>query len=276
MSYDDADTFSQKKELAKDLGLGGYLIWAIDQDDEHLTALQPVISPKKLGDLGAAADKGGWQSSNKHCYITSCGGNCDTGDIKITDQECGDDNKRSKLCCPLSGAPDPKGCKWRGGETTRWCNGRCNDDEVMMEMNKWGDGQECWDGNKAYCCKSPLAEENTCYWSSIGGSCKGDDLPLTFSGTILTILEDVAKVILRVVGGAHPLTALVGEVLLAVLDELNLDTDKYYCCPKEDIPKWKNCAWFGKLGNCFDGHCPDMTYAQLTDSYFGGGETFGG
>ena len=274
MSYDDADTFDQKKELAKDLGLGGYLIWAIDQDDEHLTALQAVISPKKLGDLGAAGDKGSWQSSNKHCYITSCGGNCDAGDIKITDQPCGDGKQRSKLCCPLSGAPDPKECAWRGNPTL--CNGHCHDDEVMMEMNKWGDGKGCSDGNKAYCCKSPLAEENTCYWTGVGGSCKGDDLPLTFSGTVLTILEDVAKVILRVIGRAYPLAALTGEALLLVLDELDLDTDKYYCCPKDDIPKWKNCAWFGKPGNCFDGHCPDMTYAQLTDSYFGGGETCGG
>lgn len=273
MSYDDADTFSQKKELAKDLGLGGYLIWAIDQDDEHLTALQAVISPKKLGDLGAAGDKDDWQSSNKHCYITSCDGNCDAGDIKITDQPCGDDDKRSKLCCPLSGAPDPKECAWRG--TAPLCNGHCHDEEVMMEMNKWGDGHGCNDGNKAYCCKSPLAEENSCYWSGVGGSCNGDDLPLTFSGSVLTILEDVAKVILRVVGRAYPLAALAGEALLLVLDELDLDTDKYYCCPKEDIPKWKNCDWFGEPGSCFDGHCPDMTYAQLTDSYFGGGETCG-
>ncbi|EAQ84573.1 hypothetical protein CHGG_08587 [Chaetomium globosum CBS 148.51] len=273
VSYDDADTFKQKKDLAADLGLGGYLIWAIDQDDEHLTALQAVISPKKLGDLGAASDKDDWQSSNKHCYITSCDGNCDAGDIKITDQPCGEDDKRSKLCCPLSGAPDPKECTWRGNPTL--CNGHCHDDEVMMEMNKWGDGGGCSDGNKAYCCKSPLAAENTCYWTGVGGSCNGDDLPLTFSGTVLTILEDVAKVILRVVGRAYPLTALAGEALLLVLDELDLDTDKYYCCPKEDIPKWKNCDWFGKPGSCYDGHCPDMTYAQLTDSYFGGGETCG-
>jgi chitinase len=252
------------------LGLGGYLIWAIDQDDEHLTALQAVISPKKLGDMGAAANHGDWESSNKKCYITSCGGKCDAGDIKITDQPCGD--SRSKLCCPLSGAPDPKECTWRGGESGRLCNGHCHDDEVMMEMNKAGDGSECWDGNKAYCCKSPLAEENSCYWGGVGARCNGDDLPLTFSGTVLTILEDVAKVILRVVGRAYPLAALTGEVLLEVLDALDLDTDKYYCCPKEDIPKWKNCDWFGKPGNCFDGHCPDMTYAQLTDSYFGGGQ----
>ncbi|OBT47403.1 hypothetical protein VE00_02156 [Pseudogymnoascus sp. WSF 3629] len=263
-----------KKELAKDLGLGGYLIWAIDQDDEHLTALQAVISPKKLGDLGAAGDKDDWQSSNKHCYITSCDGNCDAGDIKITNQPYGDDDKRSKLCCLLSGALDPKECAWRG--TAPLCNGHCHDEEVMMEMNKWGDGHGCNDGNKAYCCKSPLAEENSCYWSGVGGSCNGDDLPLTFSGSVLTILEDVAKVILRIVRRASPLTALAGEALLLVLDELDLDTDKYYCCPKEDIPKWKNCDWFGEPSSCFDGHCPDMTYAQLTDSYFGGGETCGG
>ncbi|KAK7732719.1 hypothetical protein SLS63_004974 [Diaporthe eres] len=274
-SYDDADTFAQKKDLAKDLGLGGYLIWAIDQDDSSLSALQAVIAPKKLGDLGMKGSKDDWQSSNKHCYVTACDGNCDAGDIKIEDQKCGDKNKRSKLCCPLSGAPDPKDCTWRGNPGL--CNGHCHDDEVMMEMNKWGgDDKGCSDGKKAYCCKSPLAQENSCYWAGVGASCHGDDLPLTFSGTVLDILEDVAKVILRLVGRPMPLVALTGEALLLVLDELHLDTQKRYCCPKGDIDKWKNCEWFGKPGTCFDGHCPDMTYAQLTDSYFGGGETCGG
>ncbi|RMD40214.1 hypothetical protein DV735_g4912, partial [Chaetothyriales sp. CBS 134920] len=274
VSYDDADTFKQKKDLAKDLGLGGYLIWAIDQDDESLTALQAVISPKELGDFDAADGGSDWQSPSKHCYVTGCDGKCDAGDIQITDQKCGKGNKRSKLCCPLSGAPDPKECTWRGNPW--FCNGHCHDDEVMMEMNKWGgDDGWCRDGNKAYCCKSPLAEENKCYWAGVGASCDGDDLPLTFSGTVLDILDDVAEVILRTVGRAVPLVSLTGESLLRVLDELNLDTQKRYCCPKEDIDKWTNCAWYGEPGSCYDGHCPDMTYAQLTDSYFGGGETCG-
>ncbi|RMZ82759.1 hypothetical protein DV738_g1689, partial [Chaetothyriales sp. CBS 135597] len=274
VSYDDADTFEQKKDLAKALGLGGYLIWAIDQDDESLTALQAVISPKELGDFDAAEGGSDWQSPSKHCYITGCDGKCDAGDIQITDQKCGKGEKRSKLCCPLSGAPDPKECTWRGNPW--FCNGHCHDDEVMMEMNRWGgDDKSCRDGNKAYCCKSPLAEENKCYWAGVGAPCKGDDLPLTFSGTVLDILDDVAKVILRVVGRAVPLVSLTGESLLHVLDELNLDTQKRYCCPKEDIDKWTNCAWYGEPGSCYDGHCPDMTYAQLTDSYFGGGETCG-
>jgi chitinase len=46
VSYDDADTFSQKKDLAKDLGLGGFLIWAIDQDDEYLSALRLSSRPR--------------------------------------------------------------------------------------------------------------------------------------------------------------------------------------------------------------------------------------
>ncbi|KAI0850294.1 carbohydrate-binding module family 18 [Daldinia vernicosa] len=274
VSYDDADTFAQKKDLAKDLGLGGFLIWAIDQDDDSLTALQAVISPKKLGDMGAASGQDDWQSSNKHCYVTPCDGRCDPGDIKITEQKCGTDDKRSRLCCPLSGAPDPEDCTWRGNPW--YCNGHCHDDEVMMEMNKWGgDNNGCHDGNKAYCCKSPLAEENRCYWAGVGASCNGDDLPLTFSGSVLTILEDVAKIILRVVGRSVPLAALTGEALLFVLDELDLDTDKRYCCPKGDVDKWTNCAWYGEPGSCYDGHCPDMTFVQLTDSYFGGGETCG-
>ncbi|KAF7533915.1 hypothetical protein G7Z17_g13445 [Cylindrodendrum hubeiense] len=273
VSYDDAETFKQKKDLAKALGLGGFLIWAIDQDDESMTALQAVISPKKLGDFGVDEESKNWKSSNERCYITPCDGDCAPGDIKITDQRCGTGKRRSKLCCPLSGAPDPKECHWRGGPDL--CNGHCHDDEVMMEMNKWGGGDKCTDGNKAYCCKSPLAEENKCYWAGVGQSCKGDDLPLTFSGTVLSILDDVAKIILAIAGRVVPLAALTGEMLLKVLDELDLDTDKRYCCPAEDIDKWTNCAWYGKPGNCDDGHCPDMKFAQLTDSYFGGGETCG-
>ncbi|KAL8377162.1 hypothetical protein RB595_008033 [Gaeumannomyces hyphopodioides] len=187
--------------------------------------------------------------------------------------KCDGGSKRSKLCWTLSGAPDPKECLWRGSAPI--CNRHYQDDEVMIMMNRWGDGKYCDDGNKAYCCKSPLAKENSCYWAGVAASCNGDDLPLTFSDTVLSILDDVAKVILRVIGRAYPLTALVGEALLLVLDELDLDTDKRYCCPKGDVDKWKNCDWFGKPGSCFDGHCPDMTYVQLTDSYFGGGETCG-
>ncbi|KAH7038382.1 glycosyl hydrolases family 18-domain-containing protein [Microdochium trichocladiopsis] len=274
VSFDDKDTFKQKKELASKLGLGGYLIWAIDQDDASLSALSAVLDPKPLGDF-KSSDKGdeNWTGTNEKCYITACGSSCKPGEIKITDQKC-DGKKKSELCCPLSGAPDPKECHWRGSET-KFCNGYCKDDEVMTHMSKYGGGASCWDGQVAHCCKSALGEKNICKWRGVGEKCHQGELPLTFSGTVLDILDDVAKVILRIVGRAYPLAALTGLLLVEVLDALDLDTKKLYCCPEDEVDKWKNCAWYGKPGNCFDGHCPDMNTVQITDSYFGGGETCG-
>jgi chitinase len=275
VSFDDKETFKQKKDLAAKLGLGGYLIWAIDQDDAEMSALSAVLDPKPLGDF-KSIDKGdeNWTGTNEMCYITNCGvEDCKPGEIKITDQKCGK-GKRSTLCCPLSGAPDPKSCTWRGG-ATRWCNGYCKDDEVMTHMSKYGGGHNCWDGQMAHCCPSSLGEKDVCKWRGVGEKCHSGELPLTFSGTILDFVDDIAKIILRIVGRAHPLAALTGLVLLEVLDELEIDTKKLYCCPEKEVSKWKNCAWYGKPGNCFDGHCPDMRTVQITDSYFGGSDNCG-
>ncbi|EUC34079.1 glycoside hydrolase family 18 protein [Bipolaris zeicola 26-R-13] len=275
VSFDDKETFKQKKELAAKLGLGGYLIWAIDQDDAEMTALAAVLDPKPLGDF-KSIDKGdeNWTGTNDMCYVTKCGvEDCQSGEIKITDQKCGKKQK-STLCCPLSGAPDPKSCAWRGGGAI-WCNGYCKDDEVMTHMSKYGGGYDCSDGQLAHCCKSSLGEKNVCKWRGVGEKCHSGELPLTFSGTVLDILDDVAKVILRIVGRVYPLAALTGLVLLEVLEELDIDTKKLYCCPEKEVSKWKNCAWYGKPGNCFDGHCPDMKTVQITDSYFGGSDTCG-
>jgi chitinase len=272
VSYDDKETFQQKKDLAKEMGLGGFLIWAIDQDDDELSALAAVLDPKPLGDFRPDKADENWTGANDMCYVSKCGDGCNPGDIKITQQKC-DRGKESKLCCPLSGAPDPKECTWRGNPP--FCNGHCHDDEVMTHMSKWGGGADCWDGNVAHCCKSPLGAENTCYWGGIAEECGAGDLPLTFSGTVLSILDDIAEVILLVVGRVVPLVSLTGRLLLEVLDQLDLDTNKLYCCPEADVDRWTNCAWYGKPGSCFDGHCPDMKTVQLTDSYFGGGETCG-
>ncbi|KXJ87068.1 oviduct-specific glyco protein, partial [Microdochium bolleyi] len=274
VSFDDKDTFKQKKDLASKLGLGGFLIWAIDQDDAKMSALSAVLDPKAMGDFKSdKKDDENWTGTNEKCYVTACGGSCKSGEIKITDQKC-EKKKKSELCCPLSGAPDPKQCHWRGDET-RWCNGHCNDDEVMTHMSKYGGGADCWDGQVAHCCKSSLGEKNVCKWRGVNEKCHAGELPMTFSGTVLNILDDIAKVILRVVGRAHPLTAITGLLLLEVLDALDLETQKLYCCPEKELKKWTNCAWYGKPGNCFDGHCPDMKTVQITDSYFGGGETCG-
>ncbi|GME35753.1 Chitin-binding type 1 protein [Neofusicoccum parvum] len=274
VSFDDADTFKQKKDLAADLGLGGFLIWAVDQDDSQLSALQAVISPKKLGAFkDEAKDKSYWEGSNAQCYVTECDGKCKPGFMQITEQKCGKDEKKSKLCCPLSSAPNPDDCQWRGGDP--YCNGHCQDDEVMLEMNRWGSGGYCKDGNKAYCCKSPLAQENQCYWAGMGKQCSSGDRAMTFSGTVLSEAADIAQEIINIVGKPTPLHEMAGEALIDLLEVIEIDTMKLYCCPDEDAKKWTNCDWHGEPGSCFDNHCPEVKSVQLTDSYFGAGETCG-
>ena len=116
--------------------------------------------------------------------MTDCGGHCKDGFIKITNQPCGDakfltrhsTKADSELCCPLTSAPDPESCEWRG--TAPSCNGRCHDGEVALQMNRWGDGKYCEDGNKLYCCEVPQGKNNDCYWSGIGNTCRGSDQPL--------------------------------------------------------------------------------------------------
>lgn len=99
----------------------------------------------------------------------------------------------------------------------------------------------------------------------------------TFSGTFLSSLADVLEVIVKVIGRRVPIAGLVGEALVLVLEELDMDLNKYYCCPKEDAANWDSCDWYGDTESsdtCFDNHCPVNGHSvQLTDSPYGLGDS---
>lgn len=187
VSYDDVETFKQKIKFANDQGLAGLLIWAIDQDTDDLEALSGVVAPRSIKDLARKAEKKAyWEDATvPDCYVTGCGGTCKAGFIKIEQQPCGgakavtrhSSEADSLLCCPIDGAPDRKNCQWRGSAPS--CNGHCHDNEVAVEMNRWGDGKYCEDGNKVFCCESPASKEHGCYWQGLGKrKCKGDDVAM--------------------------------------------------------------------------------------------------
>lgn len=125
------------------------------------------------------------------CYVSDCGDGCKPGWLRVETQPCGSakaitrhsTEDDSTLCCPMEGAPNKKDCSWRG--TAPACNGHCHDNEVTLQMNRWGDGKYCEDGNKAYCCKSPVAEGHDCYWAGVGKDCNGDDVPMVSSPLFL-------------------------------------------------------------------------------------------
>ncbi|KAM3079706.1 hypothetical protein ACMFMG_006117 [Clarireedia jacksonii] len=275
VSYDDAETFKQKIEFANNQGLSGILIWAIDQDTQDLDALKGVVAPKGIKLFAKKAEKEAkWEDATvPDCYVTDCGGSCKPGWLSITTQPCGSakpvtrhsTEDDSVLCCPMEGAPKKEDCTWRGNPPS--CNGHCHDNEVTLELNRWGDGWYCEDGNKAYCCESPVAEGHKCYWAGVGKNCNNDDIAMTFSGTFLQLIGDLVKTF----GG------LTGKLLVEAVEDASkvfgIDVLKYYCCPKKDAAEFENCAWYGKPGSCFDDHCPVGSHSvQLTDSPYGLGE----
>lgn len=47
-SFDDVNTFKTKIEYANKMGLGGLMVWAIDLDDDELSALSAISDTEKL------------------------------------------------------------------------------------------------------------------------------------------------------------------------------------------------------------------------------------
>jgi chitinase len=101
------------------------------------------------------------------------------------------------------------------------------------------------------------------------------DVLQTFSGTVLSEAANVAQDIIDLVGKPIPLAEMAGQALSDLLEVIETDTMKLYCCPEADAKRWTNCNWHGKPGSCFDNHCPEVHAVQLTDSYFGAGDTCG-
>lgn len=110
-SYDDEQTFQQKIKYANIQGLGGLLIWSVDQDDRALDALRGVLYPNPPPKRNDVADNAAfWQHKQPGaCMTTECGGKCGPGFIEMTWLECPDGgDTQQKVCCPLASAPDPK------------------------------------------------------------------------------------------------------------------------------------------------------------------------
>ncbi|KAH8882031.1 hypothetical protein GQ53DRAFT_589853, partial [Thozetella sp. PMI_491] len=244
VSFDDQETFQQKIKWANANGIGGLSIWAIDQDTDDLQALQGLLYPKSLNAFyDNTTDSSHWQQvQGGQCRLTDCNKKCSTGEVLITSQPCDDqygNQGTSQLCCPVTSAPDPSTCTWRGNAP--YCNGRCHENEVAMEQNKWGDSTAmCSDGNYVYCCALPEGLESNCRTTDCGGSCNDDE------------------------------NSIAGDFY----DNCWLDP-KQLCCPKDSPYQADKCHWQGKPGSCYDNVCKFDTEVQLTQSYDGGGDNCG-
>ncbi|KAJ8120265.1 hypothetical protein ONZ43_g2982 [Nemania bipapillata] len=116
VSYDDQDTFQAKIKFANSQGLGGLLIWSLDQDTAQLDALAGVIYPKALGLLGAEAESAdNWENAGGgDCRVTDCGTTGYENKLTWSEESCylGEQS----FCC--SKEQDWKNCQCYEGEGT--------------------------------------------------------------------------------------------------------------------------------------------------------------
>jgi chitinase len=168
VSYDDTDTFKQKRDFANSRCLGGLMVWAMDQRDQSkdngLGAANGVTNEQQ-SDLNQMSSDS--LASNVACYTSDCGDDCKKGTFQVTQMSgqpgqvstadrCPKGKFRS-LCCS-DGSTLGK-CQWRGWRGAGLsCMGGCADGETELARNTnhhdKKEDQTCNGGLQSYCCGS--------------------------------------------------------------------------------------------------------------------------
>jgi len=216
VSYDDAQSWNDKKKFLSRRGLSGIMIWAVDQDNGTFSAMEGL-----MGDFSNLQLEGGRLSpedaaklakafsayTGQDCFVTP---RCTDGSDgqQGTDQVCGDgflsvDTAHTPLqapghslhgqcstgwyrhiCCPKDAMP--KNCAWNGAPEREviGCGGRCGSTQFKLNEDSYIDasGQSsCYYGSRYLCCDS-TAIISDCIWSSCQGPLANSQDPHCPSG----------------------------------------------------------------------------------------------
>ena len=203
ISYDDEQSFFDKKGFLSGRCLSGLMIWAIDQDTQNHSALEGL-----LGDFSSSQLEGGGLDDNtaaalsnafgaytgQNCFVTpTCTDGSD--DQKQNDQVCpsgttsvstahsplqasshelhGDCSEGwyRHICCPTISMP--KNCKWNGAPVRSefGCSGKCGDKQFLLNTDAYLDANgegSCFTGTRDLCCDSTEVIDE-CFWTDCQG-----------------------------------------------------------------------------------------------------------
>lgn len=166
VSYDDTDTFQQKRDFANKRCLSGLMVWAMDQVDQSASNGLGQPAGVTLSQQNDANQMSVNQQAGLTCRYTDCGESCPSGSTEVaasngqpgqlsTSSRCKKGKYRA-LCCD-DGTTMGK-CNWRGFRGAGLsCMGGCADGDTEITTNtnnhdkKTGD-QTCNGGLQSYCC----------------------------------------------------------------------------------------------------------------------------
>lgn len=203
ISYDDEQSFIDKKKYLTSRCLGGLMIWAIDQDTQNHDALQGLLGDFSSSQLqggsldpkAAAALSDAFSAYNgQNCFITpTCTDGtdgqtqkdqvCPSGTTSVStahsplqapnyqlNGQC-DEGWYRYICCPTKAMP--KNCKWNGApeRSAFGCSGSCSKTQFLLNTDDYVDDKgvgECYYGNRYLCCDSTEVFDS-CYWTGCQG-----------------------------------------------------------------------------------------------------------
>ena len=211
ISYDDEQSFSDKKNFLTGRCLSGLMVWAIDQDTQNHDALQGL-----LGDFSASQLEGGnldpetagalstafGAYTGQNCFITpTCTDGspaqqqneqkCPSGTLSISTAhapvqaashdlhgQC-EEGWYRHICCPTNAMP--KNCHWNGApiRSEFGCSGNCGQSQFLLNTDTYVDykGQgNCFTGTRDLCCDSTEIIDD-CFWTDCQGPIALDDTP---------------------------------------------------------------------------------------------------
>ena len=171
VSYDDADTFQEKREFANSRCLGGLMVWAVDQVSQTADNGFGGSAAAAGAEVSASQKQDANQASMNNlagvtCYTAECNANCKIGTSEVaqfngqpgqlsTSDRCASGGYRS-LCCDTQSKLGT--CQWRGYRGAGLsCIGGCADGETQLTTNtnshdpEKGD-KNCHGGVQTLCC----------------------------------------------------------------------------------------------------------------------------
>ncbi|PVI08690.1 glycoside hydrolase family 18 protein [Periconia macrospinosa] len=273
ISFDDQESFAQKKEWADEIGFHGSLIWASDLDDYNNTAHKDFTGNKDIGSRTSLQ-----KNNNLIEYTESAwsflGQGCKFHEkiVDVNQHDCGSgmelvgydahgcngkvngkkvDKCGWPMCCPTSARMKDK-CTWRGSDPE--CNGQCHANEVDIGGSSWGgspgespESKRCSRGGKHLCCEVQTdAITSGCYWTEgcDNKSCKADEESVAHA---YNIHDKCAK------SDDRGLKRSDNGLFSPLSSRAPQGTGQNYCCKKSNKP-FDECKWHGS-GDCVHNTC---------------------